>query len=96
MKRLYRCFRDKDALMAEINPLAAVENAELIALDAKMSFDGNALYRRPDIADLRDFDEEDPKEVEASGQGLVLNQGETDEDEVQRQQHLDDAPGLRH
>jgi len=70
MKRFYRCFRDKDCLMAEINPLAIVDNSELMALDAKMSFDGNALYRRPDIADLRDFDEEDPKEVEASGHGL--------------------------
>ena len=70
MKRFYRCFRDKDCLMAEINPLAIVDGSDIIALDAKMSFDGNALYRRPDIADLRDFDEEDPKEVEASGHGL--------------------------
>jgi succinyl-CoA synthetase beta subunit/malate-CoA ligase subunit beta len=70
MKRLYRCFRDKDCLLAEINPLAVVDNSELVALDAKMSFDSNALYRRPDVADLRDFDEEDPKEVEASGHGL--------------------------
>ena len=70
MKRLYRCFRDKDALMAEINPLAVVSGEQLIALDAKMSFDGNALYRRTDVADMRDFDEEDPKEVEASGHGL--------------------------
>jgi len=70
MKALYRCFRDKDALLAEINPLAEVEDGSLIALDAKMSFDGNALYRRPGITELRDFDEEDPKEVEASGHGL--------------------------
>lgn len=70
MKRFYRCFRDNDCLMAEINPLAIVDNKDLLALDAKMSFDGNALYRRPDVADLRDFDEEDPKEVEASGHGL--------------------------
>jgi len=69
MKRLYRCFRDKDALLAEINPLAVVDGRPL-ALDAKMSFDGNALFRHPDIADLRDFDEEDPKEVEATGHGL--------------------------
>jgi succinyl-CoA synthetase beta subunit/malate-CoA ligase subunit beta len=69
MKRLYRCFRDKDALLAEINPLAVVEG-RLLALDAKMSFDGNALFRHPDVADLRDFDEEDPKEVEATGHGL--------------------------
>ena len=70
MKRLYRCFRDKDALMMEINPLAIVDGGTLLALDAKMGFDGNALFRRPDITDLRDFEEEDPKEVEASGHGL--------------------------
>jgi len=70
MKRVYRLFRDKDALMVEINPLALLKNGDMIALDAKMSFDGNALYRRADITDLRDFDEEDPKEVEATGHGL--------------------------
>jgi succinyl-CoA synthetase beta subunit len=70
MKALYRCFRDKDALLAEINPLALVEGGQLVALDAKMSFDANALYRRPDITEMRDFDEEDPKEVEATGHGL--------------------------
>ena len=70
MKRLYRLFRDKDGLMVEINPLALLKNGDLIALDAKMTFDGNALYRLPDITDLRDFNEEDPKEVEATGHGL--------------------------
>ena len=70
MKQLYRLFRDKDALMVEINPLALLKNGDLIALDAKMSFDGNSLFRRADITDLRDFDEEDPKEVEATGHGL--------------------------
>ena len=70
MRALYRCFRDKDALMAEINPLAEVNGGGLMALDAKMSFDGNALYRLPGITELRDFDEEDPKEVEATGHGL--------------------------
>jgi succinyl-CoA synthetase beta subunit len=70
MRALYRCFRDKDALLVEINPLAEVDDGRLIALDAKMSFDGNALYRHPDIIELRDFDEEDPKEVEATGHGL--------------------------
>ncbi len=69
-KKLYRCFRDKDALMLEINPLAVVDGNDLMAIDAKINFDGNALYRRPDIADLRDFDEEDPKEVAASSHGL--------------------------
>ncbi len=70
MKRLYRCMRDNDAVMAEINPLAIIDGGELLVLDAKMSFDDNALYRRPAISELRDFDEEDPKEVEASGHGL--------------------------
>ena len=70
MRGLYRCMRDNDAIMAEINPLAIVDNGQLLALDAKMSFDDNALYRRPTISELRDFDEEDPKEVEATGHGL--------------------------
>jgi succinyl-CoA synthetase beta subunit/malate-CoA ligase subunit beta len=70
MKQLYRCFRDKDALMVEINPLVTTKDGQFLALDAKMSFDGNALFRQPEIADLRDFDEEDPKEVEASGHDL--------------------------
>jgi len=70
MKHLYRCFRDKDALMVEINPLVATREGHFLALDAKMSFDGNALFRQPEIANLRDFDEEDPKEVEASGHDL--------------------------
>ena len=70
MQSLYRCFRDKDALMAEINPLAIVDGERLLAVDAKMSFDGNAVHRYPEITAYRDFDEEDPKEVEASGHGL--------------------------
>jgi succinyl-CoA synthetase beta subunit len=70
MLALYRCFRDKDALFVEINPLAQLNGGDLVALDAKMSFDGNALYRHPDVTELRDFDEEDPKEIEATGHGL--------------------------
>jgi len=70
MRALYRCFRDKDAVMVEINPLAVVADNKLIALDAKMSFDSNAVHRYQDITNYRDFDEEDPKEVEASGHGL--------------------------
>ncbi len=70
LKKLYRCFRDKDALMAEINPLVLTTDGQFLALDAKMSFDSNALYRQAEITDLRDFDEEDPKEVEASGHDL--------------------------
>ena len=70
MKAIYRCIRDKDALLAEINPLAVLGNGQLMALDAKINFDDNALYRQPQINEMRDFDEEDPKEVEASGHGL--------------------------
>ncbi len=74
MKGLYRCMRDNDAVMVEINPLAIVDNGvdkgQLLALDAKMTFDDSALYRRPAISELRDFDEEDPKEVEATSHGL--------------------------
>ena len=70
MKALYQCFREQDALLAEINPLAELADGKLMALDAKMSFDSNAMYRRPTITELRDFDEEDPKEVEATAHGL--------------------------
>jgi len=70
MQALYKCFREKDALLAEINPLAEVNDGKFMALDAKMSFDSNAMYRRPTITELRDFDEEDTKEVEASAHGL--------------------------
>ncbi len=70
MRSLYRCFRDKDALMAEINPLAIVDGDKLLAVDAKMTFDGNAVHRYPEITNYRDFDEEDPKEIEATGHGL--------------------------
>lgn len=70
MRRLYRCFRDKDALSVEINPLALIDGEKLVALDAKMSFDGNALHRQAEITDLRDLNEEDSKEVDASAHGL--------------------------
>ncbi|MDH5612441.1 MAG: ADP-forming succinate--CoA ligase subunit beta [Gammaproteobacteria bacterium] len=70
MRALYRCFRDKGALMTEINPLAIVDDNKLMALDAKISFDSNAVHRYPEITSYRDFDEEDPKEVEATGHGL--------------------------
>jgi len=70
MQALYKCFREKDALLAEINPLAELTDGRFMALDAKMSFDSNAMYRRPTITELRDFDEEDTKEVEASAHGL--------------------------
>jgi succinyl-CoA synthetase beta subunit len=70
MRGLYRCFVETDALQAEINPLAVLADGSLVALDAKLSFDDNAISRRPAVAGLRDLDEEDPKEVDASGHGL--------------------------
>ena len=70
MKSLYRCFRDNDAVLIEVNPLAVTLDGRLLALDAKMQFDDNAIYRRPHVSNLRDFDEEDPKEVEAGAHGL--------------------------
>jgi succinyl-CoA synthetase beta subunit len=70
LRRMYRLFRDLDCLMLEVNPFIETEDGELVALDAKMSFDDNALFRQGDVVELRDFDEEDPKEVEATGHGL--------------------------
>jgi succinyl-CoA synthetase beta subunit/malate-CoA ligase subunit beta len=70
LKRIYRLFRDKDCQLLEINPFIETEDGDLMAIDCKMSFDDNSLFRQGEIAELRDFDEEDPKEVEASGHGL--------------------------
>jgi succinyl-CoA synthetase beta subunit/malate-CoA ligase subunit beta len=70
LKRIYRLFRDKDCLLLEINPFIVSEEGDLVALDCKMQFDDNALFRQSAVAELRDFDEEDPKEVDASGHGL--------------------------
>ena len=67
---LYKAFVETDCSLAEINPLLLTEENELIALDAKMNFDNNALFRHKDIQALRDFDEEDPTETEASRHGL--------------------------
>jgi succinyl-CoA synthetase beta subunit len=66
VKLLYKAFLDKDMEMLEINPLIVTPDGKLKCLDAKMSFDGNAMYRQPDIAALRDETEEDPKELAAS------------------------------
>ncbi|NDU99953.1 ADP-forming succinate--CoA ligase subunit beta [Pseudoroseicyclus tamaricis] len=66
MGQLYRLFREKDMEMLEINPLIVTDKGELKCLDAKMGFDGNALYRHADILALRDETEEDPKELAAS------------------------------
>ena len=66
VRDLYRLFTDKDMDMLEINPFCVLKDGSLKLLDAKMGFDGNALYRHPDIAALRDETEEDPKELAAS------------------------------
>ena len=66
MLSLYHAFVATDASLLEINPLITTKGGDLLALDAKMNFDDNALYRHPDIRDLRDLSEEDPLEVEAS------------------------------
>ncbi|HNG78805.1 MAG TPA: ADP-forming succinate--CoA ligase subunit beta [Burkholderiaceae bacterium] len=65
-KNLYRCYMETDASLVEINPLNRDSKGNLIALDAKFNFDANALFRHPEIVALRDLDEEDPAEVEAS------------------------------
>jgi succinyl-CoA synthetase beta subunit len=67
---LYRAFIDTDASMVEINPCVITGDGKLVALDAKMTFDDNALFRHKDLRELRDLDEEDPLEVEASKYGL--------------------------
>jgi succinyl-CoA synthetase beta subunit len=67
----YRAFRDLDATMVEINPLVITGAGELVALDAKMSFDDNALFRRPRISELRDRSQEDPRESQAADRGLA-------------------------
>ena len=67
----YRAFRDLDATMVEINPLVITGGGDLVALDAKMSFDDNALFRRPRISELRDRSQEDPRESAAADRGLA-------------------------
>jgi succinyl-CoA synthetase beta subunit len=63
---LYRAFTEKDMSLLEINPLIVTDKGDLVCLDAKLNFDGNALYRHADIMNMRDLDEEDPAEVLAS------------------------------
>ncbi len=67
---LYQAFWDKDASLAEINPLILTEDSRIMALDVKINFDDNAMYRHPDLQELRDLDEEDEDEVKASKFGL--------------------------
>jgi succinyl-CoA synthetase beta subunit len=66
MRGIYRAFTELDASLVEINPLVVTASGDLVALDAKMNFDSNALYRQPKVVELRDLDEEDPHEIEAS------------------------------
>jgi succinyl-CoA synthetase beta subunit len=70
LQALYRAFIDTDASMIEINPCVVTGDGKLVALDAKITFDDNALFRHKDLRELRDLDEEDPLEVEASKYGL--------------------------
>jgi succinyl-CoA synthetase beta subunit len=66
LQGLYRAFDETDASLAEINPLIVTRDGRVVALDAKLNFDSNGLFRHPEIAEMRDLDEEDPAEVEAS------------------------------
>jgi succinyl-CoA synthetase beta subunit len=66
LQGLYKAFWETDASLAEINPLILTGDGRVVALDAKINFDSNALFRHPDLVALRDLDEEDPAEVEAS------------------------------
>jgi malate-CoA ligase subunit beta len=66
----YRAFRDLDATMVEINPLVVTSDGQVLALDCKMTFDDNAMFRRPNVSELRDYAEEDPREAQAAEHGL--------------------------
>jgi succinyl-CoA synthetase beta subunit len=77
-KALYRCFWQTDASLVEVNPLIVTGQSRVLALDAKLNFDDNALFRHPELAELRDFDEEDPAEIEASKHDLNYVQLEGD------------------
>jgi malate-CoA ligase subunit beta len=70
LKACYRAFRDLDATMVEINPLIVTKDGRLQALDAKMGFDDNALFRRQQVSELRDKSQEDPREMNAADRGL--------------------------
>ena len=67
---LYNCFAENDCSLAEVNPLVVTKDGRLLAADAKLNFDDNALYRHKEIAELRDIDEEDPLEVRAQESGI--------------------------
>jgi succinyl-CoA synthetase beta subunit len=71
IKILYKILKEKDASLIEINPLILTKEKKLICLDAKMNFDDNAIFRRPEILELRDLNEEEPTEIEASKHELA-------------------------
>ena len=71
--KLYDFFWDKDCSQVEVNPLVTTPAGDVLALDAKVNFDSNALFRHPDVVELRDLTEEDPKEVEASKFDLTIS-----------------------
>ena len=71
VRALFKILIEKDASLIEINPLIITQNNKILCLDAKMNFDNNAMFRRPEILELRDLSEEDPTEVEASKNGLA-------------------------
>ena len=68
---LYNMYWEKNAILVEINPLVKTKQGDLLALDAKVSFDSNAIFKHPDIHELRDLNEEDPREIEASNNDLA-------------------------
>ena len=70
LRDLYRAFLDSDCMQLEVNPLAQLDDGRLLVLDAKMNFDGNALFRQREAAELRDINEEDPREVKAADLGI--------------------------
>jgi len=70
LRNLYRCYWETDASLVEVNPLIVAADGRVVALDAKLTFDDNALFRHPEIVALRDLDEEDPLEIEASKHDL--------------------------
>jgi len=71
IKSIYKTLIEKDANLIEINPLIITKSGKIVCLDAKINFDDNALFRRPEILELRDLNEEDPKEIEASKHDLA-------------------------
>ena len=68
---MYSALIKKDASLVEINPLVITKNNEILCLDAKMNFDDNAIFKHPEILELRDLNEEDPSEIEASKHDLA-------------------------